>query len=218
MAAKQALYILASGLVLDRSVFAAQNSTDMQATLVGLRIHSHKPFKVIDNANSFFNADNLLTAIKVGNGDYHLIAQQAGVNLSPADVLAIQTAEKVSAEIATKMKPKYVYPFADVPEGWTFADDVSFGPTKVRRKRNNPIGDGTQYALTPDRIEALWLHCSKVWAKVLGASTNAGLVTSDGQRRAATVMVDRVTIGCQTIRRYELEQIAKHKGWAFPAA
>lgn len=214
MATKQALFVLASGLVLARDIFVTQGPPEMAETMGAIRL-SGKPLKIVDNAASFFNADNLLKLIKKGDKDYNLVAEQAGVTLYAADVAAIQRAEVVAAEIAKKMIPDY--PFADVPEGWSFAADVSYGDTKVRRKRANSQGDVNTHYLSPAMMEKMWQVASKKWADPSYICPSTEVRNAD-YRRLISVTVSQITVGCQTIRRYELEQIAKHKGWAFPAA
>lgn len=215
MAIKNALRVLASGMVLDRAAFVALNSTDIAGTIAAIRAQGSAPLKVINNSSAFFNSDNMLSLIRAKDNDYRLIAEDAGIVITNDDVTALIAADVTAAKIRGAMKPKYE--FAAVPEGWTFATDVSYGPTRVTRKRNNPQGDGSAYHMSPAQIEKLWGIAVKRWVKMAGATDSTFVNTSGGERKAV-VSADRVVVGCQTIRRYELEQIAQHKGWAFPQA
>jgi hypothetical protein len=215
--AKLALHVLASGLVLDRAVFTGQTASEMFITIgtIAARERS-KRFMVIDSATTFFTSENLLNLIKKNDADYVLVAEQAGVVVTDEQVAAIQIAESAQAAIALAMKPKWN--FAEVPAGWSFAEDVSFGATTVKRKRQNPNGDGVDYRMTPSQCERIWKTASKRWAKIPNASPAIPAQHWDNQNhyKSGTVSADHIQIGCQYIRRYELEQIASHKGWAFP--
>lgn len=222
--AKTALFVLAAGLVLDRSVHVTQTSAEIDATfqtvlnaMAEKRGNNGVPhtLRVVDNANQFFTADNLLDSIKKSDTfAIATIAEQAGVTVSAEQVAAIQSAEATKTAIALAMKPRY--DFAEVPAGWSFKADVSFGATHVRRKRENVQGNSTIYAVSSKQLEKLWGVASKRWAKMAKSTNTVSITPVDYPTRTASINETYVDIGCQRIQRYELEQIAAHKGWAFP--
>lgn len=218
MTKKTALYVLASGLVADNSVVKGfmPKELDEFVTAISAAGFPSKKLFVVASAAGFFTPDNMISLIKANDDNYKLIAEQLEVPVSDTDVDAIRRVEG----ILTSLKPKApLYPFAQVPDGWSIADDLSILKTAVRRKRINSNGDGSAYAMTRPQLQRIWGLASKLWLKDLGVSHESIRdVSADGYRRRADVYYDRVVIGCQTFRRYELEQLAVHLGWAFPGA
>lgn len=214
MADKAAIHNLQSGFVVDRSVLVGMTGEEIRDIFSTARVNPNKRLVVIDNASTFFTAENLLKNIKSKNNDYMMIAEKAGVALSEEKIKALLLAEKVQEDIIALMKPKYV--FAEVPAGWSFAADISFGPTQVRRKRPNGQGGGANnYYVSPGQLEKLWLIASKRWASGKAPAENPEVRAGDYKRRAV-INETNIQLGCQIVQRYELEQVAKHKGWAFP--
>lgn len=217
MADKKALTILLAGMVLDRALFIGLGADEMSNVIGTIRSSPGKMLKVVPNADEFFTARTMISLIKAADKSYALIAENAQIVLSPANVAAIQMAEDTIAAIQKSMVPKYE--FANVPAGWTIATDLSLGKTTIKRKRTNSNGDGMNYSLSPLQTEKLWGICSKKWAKLAGAPVSGTVNVNGGYgTRSISVSAEQVTVGCQTIRRYELEQLAKYRGWAFPQA
>lgn len=212
---KQALHVLKSGMVLDRSVLIGRSADEIGNVIAVIRNGVGNRLRVVDNADQFFTAEKLMELIRAKDKDYVLVAENADIEITADHVNAIWKADAIAATITKQMTPKYA--FEEVPEGWSIGADISLGPTIVRRKRPNSNSDGTSYQISPKRLETLWGVASKRWAGVPGATDNGGAIESQGARRNALIGVDRIIIGCQIIRRYEIEQIAKHRGWAFPA-
>lgn len=216
MADKKILHVLKSGMVLDRSIMIGRSADEIGSAIAVIRAEDHRRLRVVDNADQFFTAEKLMELIRAKDKDYLMVAENAGIDITAEHVDAIWKADAIANAIKMKMPPKYT--FAEVPAGWSIADDISLGPTIVRRKRINPQGNSGTYTISPKRLETLWGLASRRWAKLAGATDNGGIVESQGVRRTATIGPNCIVIGCQTIQRYEIEQIAKHRGWAFPAA
>lgn len=213
-------YLLRSGMVVDRSVLVGLTSDQLQTTLSGIQAASVTThLKVIDNAKSFFTSENMLVLIRADDQDYRLIAEQAQVDITPADIAAIHLADKVQAAIVLKMTPPIPpYTFDIVPEGWTVADYLSITAGErgtVVRKKPNPNGGGTGYRISLKQLQRIWLIASRRWANLITTQL-VGEVNADGYRKPAYINNTSIDIGCQRVQRYELEQLAKHQGWEFP--
>lgn len=214
---KQALYILASGSVIDRSALIALPSAGVEQIVVQARV-APLPLFVVDSAESFFNGPNLIALLKAGDPKCKLIAERFEMKLDNNMVALIMKATEIEAQLLKAATlPAPPYPFAEVPDGWTTAH-LSVGPTQVKRKLTNSHGDNTQYFLNPEQLQKLWKIASNRWADGKYSQAYEGNFVKDGGTRYIRVYGDRVQVGCQTIRRYELEQLAKHKDWQFPVA
>lgn len=216
-----ALIVLKAGLVLDRSALAGLTKTELDSTVAALRSSPHvkKRVTIIDSVASFFTASNMLDLIKANDDSYKLIAEKANVTLRDEQVQAIQAAEAAQKAIETAMIPPLPpYTFATIPADWSVAQDLNIidGPRgRVRRRRNNQQGNGTSYALSLTQLKRLWTVASVYWQTKTGVYTVPG-ITSDGYTRSAVMELGRVQVGCQSIQRYELEQLALHLKWDFP--
>lgn len=237
--AKTTLYNLASGLVLDRSVFVGLEPDGMSQCIASIRAENNKPLCVVDSADDFFTHKTLFSFLQAKDTNFVLVNEGLGGFLSVEQINALlgvnnnnkpqqeqqvqDALQKVTdihqvadaGDVIVNMKPQG-YVFAQVPPGWTLTDYMSLGPTKIRRKIKNSDGDGTMFHMSPDAFAKLWIYASKVWAgelnvPVMKFETGVGVKT-------ASIQDDRISLGGNYIRRYEIEQVAKHRGWAIPNA
>lgn len=237
MAEKQTIYALPSGTVVCRTSLNALLLDQLSDRLSQLVADQPKALMVVANAEIFFTADNLITMIANKDGRYRLVNEKIkfftedqikalmGANgevVKAADFQGLNDAPEVpvvpdDGGVVVGKKPAAVngYHFVQVPAGWSISGDCSLGATKIKRKRNNGDGDTTNSWVSTKDYPKLWAFASSVWAgyKAIGSTisvtTGAGLVT-------AKVYANYVLIGGNIVRRYEMEQIAKYRGWAFP--
>lgn len=207
--AKIALHVLTAGLVLDRSVFVGQTVAEMKATIGSIRGAPKKAVTVIENANTFFTAANMLDLIKANDDGYKLIAEKAKVTLRDDDVAAIKAAESAKKAIeASMVPPKPPYPFADVPAGFNIRSkfEICNGGKSLRR-----IGGHNTLSLLQGQL--IWRYLADFWSK-------NQVVPSKYFRDHRVFQLDngRFRIGCQEAYRYEIEQLALWQGWAFPGS
>jgi hypothetical protein len=206
MTAKIALHVLASGMVLDRSVFVGQTVAEMKATLDTVKGARLKALTVIENGATFFTAANMLELIKASDQNYKLIAEKAGVTLRDDDVAAIVTAEATKKAIEAQMIPPIPpYPFATVPDGWKVTDyfELCNGDKSFRRK-------GRTESIGLVQAELIWRYLSEPWSK-------GGVIYSKYFRDNRVCQEgDDIRVGCQRAKRFEIEQIAIWRGWKFP--
>lgn len=208
-----ALYSLASGIVLDRAVFVSLNSAEMGGVFEIIRAAlRQKRLVIVDRASTFFTSSNMLDLIKAGNNDYTLIAEQLGVSIFDSDIDAIRRVEVI---IAAMKPPIPLYSFAYVPDNWSIDKDLHLSLKNVKRRRSNSQGDGITYSISMAQLKRIWGVASKFWATAEPPHT-VHSVSAAGYMRTAIIGLHEVDISCQTIRRYELEQVAVHLGWKFP--
>lgn len=118
------------------------------------------------------------------------------------------------------------YPFSAVPEGWIANRKLIISPWIARymgRVVQRTIGDPeAYYRVSLRNLRRVWVTASKIW---IGRSQYRPFRLSVLQRDAyryytynyrVCINRQRIDIGCQTIHRYELEQLALLMGWPFP--
>lgn len=213
--AKIALYALTSGIVVDQVVLNTVSTADLAANLEIIR-NSKKPVRVVYDAYKFFTSDNMLKLIKANDDGYKLIAEKVGLTVRDEDVDAIRRVEAIIEAMKPPLPP---YTFVDVPEEWTTTKALQITGTtikSVRRRFTNAQGDGTNYTIRLAMMKRIWLAASAYWAKVPESSSTISKISADGYTRTGRTYQDRVEIGCQTVRRYELEQLALAEDWPFP--
>lgn len=229
---KTVVHTLNSGLVLDRSVLVTLSSENISHIIAGIRAANGKQLYVIDGAEEFFKPTTLVALL--GQKDRRALVCNEGLGgfFTDAQIVAL-TAQPQAVMDGAMIKPAAVhdplivnlgaqpdvapagYVFAKVPEGWSLSNNISLGQTKIRRKIKNSDNDGTLFAMTPEDFEKLWKFASKAWAGIEDAPLQSSFSTYQGKLKA-TVQDDRISLGGNYIRRYEIEQIAKYRHWAMP--
>lgn len=231
MAEKKALYNLKSGIVLDRIVFVGIGALEMSQCIEAIRAAGAKPLYVVDSAEALFTHKSLVGLIHdnqplagpvneiLGNffTEEQIEALTPNVGHAKAVEKVIQEPMANNGDVIVNLGAKpAAYAFAAVPEGWSVGNNMSLGQTKIKRKMKNSDGDGTMFFMHPDDFAKLWHFASKAWAgegDVLTAKFNTGVGV-----KTAAVMDDRISVGGNYIRRYEIEQVAKYRGWPIHGA
>lgn len=200
---------LAAGRIVQKSDLIAMDPNKMTDFMAEIAT-SGKPIRVIDNIPYFFSTKNVLACVdEVDLESLKLIAEHRKMMITDEeyDLMARMKELKVSL-IARIEATKPDYPFAKVPAGWSVETNLHINKTTVSRIR----GD---YSITIKNLEKLWNIASKKWA-VDETATDRMPVNASGYSRTAIVGKNKIEIGCQSIERFELEQIAVHFGWEFP--
>lgn len=118
------------------------------------------------------------------------------------------------------------YPFSAVPDGWIANRKLIISPwlaLYMGRVVQRNSGDSEGYHRVPLRnLRHIWITASKIW---IGRSQYRPFKLSVLQKSiygyykysySVCINRQRIDIGCQTIHRYELEQLAMLMGWPFP--
>lgn len=210
--------VLKAGTIVDRAKLNKLKADEMNTVLAaaytgGATVH------IIDNVKTFFDDTALFQALETNSDLLPLILEQRGVTVSEEDMFIVgkyvALVNRLGADLLALIPPPPPYTFADVPEGWTVEANLNLGKVSLRRKKSNSQGDGTGYTVGYKGLQTIWNHASKYWAGQITNRTTPAIRASD-YSRTGYVYDNKVEIGCQTVRRYELEQIALHLGWDFP--
>lgn len=201
---------LPSGIVVQRSTISHMVGTDMTETINRL-IASGKTVRVVESTSEFFNDANFFAAVDAGDvASLQLIAEQRKIFLTDDDLDNIRqfvAFKSVLKQMLDAARPPYE--FAELPADWKFDQNIRITAKGVYRAGNS------DYKISLATLERIWKQASRVWAK-LDNNKNVGEIRAAGYNRTGMVRDNRIEIGCQTIYRYELEQLAVQQGWPLP--
>lgn len=101
------------------------------------------------------------------------------------------------------------YKFQSVPSNFKLENNFIFLNSRVRRKHNS------EHFLENEDFKSLFNICFDYWVSGLNDPLNLTYVslTRHSLRRDITIDSNSIRIGCQTVRRYEFEQIAIQLGF-----
>lgn len=98
----------------------------------------------------------------------------------------------------TKINPDIDYPFAKIPEDYeTGLEDIQF-KLKLIKRGNHSIGYKA--------FEEIWEKCIDHW--LYKRLSNDFYIRASGSNNRVSIYRDRVSIGCQSVPRFQVEQIA----------
>lgn len=226
---KTVLHNLNSGMVLDRSVLVTLQINDVSQTIASIRAAGPKYLCVVDSAEQFFTPATLMALLAAKDKRYLLVNEALGGFFTEQQLAligalpgVIKPAAVAEADLIVNLAAPEpgAYTFAKVPEGWSISGNISLGDTRIKRKVNNSDGDGTLFFMSPQDFEKLWIFASECWCAIANGNWAGGeptkfFLTGQGKLKA-TVQDDRISLGGNYIRRYEIEQIAKYRNWAMP--
>ena len=202
---------LTSNVVVERK--GLENlSTEKMAEALATIYSSGKTVIMVDSAVQFFSNKNLLKVMDSPNSSEHLAAilEQRGVQLSVAEMNILSGYHTLKERVMTVLRDQQpLYDFAEVPEGWDVDTDLVFLSKTIRRAND------TSYTIGYKTLERIWKKASMFWAGY-DKDRDGGGFQASGYWNTAEIYDDRVKLGCQSICRYEIEQVAVKMGWQFP--
>lgn len=204
---------LKSATVVERNSLNKLSLDEMNQKLKEI-YSKQKPVVMVESIRQYFSVKNLSEVINDPKkiDDLPVILEYMNFDLGDDERTVIEQFHKIKSEIIESVVPANpidYYQFAPVPEDWNLNEDVIFTSNLIRRRSdNNSIGYKT--------LEKVWNRARNVWAgKDVSRYINDLRVA--GGYYEVTVNDDRVRIGCTSIARHELEQVAKHLNWEFPS-
>ncbi len=98
----------------------------------------------------------------------------------------------------TKINPNIDYPFAEIPEDYeTGLEDIEFKLKLIKRG---------SYSIGYKAFEEIWEKCIDIW--LYKRPSNDFYIRASGSNNRVSIYRDKVSIGCQSIPRFQVEQVA----------
>lgn len=201
---------LKSGTVIDRAKLNRLSADEMNSTLAAAYALKG-PVHIIDNVGAFFSDQSLFAALRSNDSTLSLILEQRGLTVSEEDLFIVEKFVALESRLRTDLlalvPPPPPYPFADVPEDFNIETDILISDRRIRRK------EAGSRCISPKMLQELWNDAAAYWT---GNSTNTRHYSRVNYGTTCTINDDTIRAGCQTIQRYEIEQVALKLGWTFP--
>lgn len=204
----QCVTTLALGAVIDRSQLPT-NAAELGKLMADVYTNNRRVV-IVDNAQAFFRSQTLISKLEAGDKDWDLIAEKLGVKVSDFEVESLNSAVAIRQRIKdTVAAMKGPYPFVDVPDGYTLPKRFTTGLGSIQDKQSG-------YTISKVIAEKAWKMASLVWANPTANNPRTMTAKIDYQTRQFEVTPRHLRIGCQTISRLDVEQLAAFYNWDFP--
>lgn len=207
---------LSNVTIIDRLELVKLKGEEMAQVMVEANNDNTKPVRVIDNPSMFFSDDALFEAMELNSPDLKLIAEYRGVKFEDEDLFVIAKMvalkDRIAADLLALVPPPPPYEFATAPRDWKLeTSGIVISKTRIYRKGNS------EYCIGHKTLERVWKTVSKQWAAGEKGSRYLMSVSAGGYHGRDVRLDDGdLKIGCQRIKRYELEALALKMGWDFP--
>ncbi len=190
-----------TSVVIDDSAFGDLSLKDKTELLTAVTAIEDTTLSFRTSFAGLTDYHTILTKLKQGE-DVRFELTYLEIEMTPEQEAAIKgyhaAVKPVVAAIMALIPP---YPFATV-EG------------KVPVRKGSRYSRGDYYASAAD-LQRLWNKASKLWSGIR-ESIGGEYMSIGNHNKTVYYYTDRIEIGCQTIRRWELEQVAVAEGWVFP--
>jgi hypothetical protein len=180
--------------------------------------NKRKKIIVVDNIATFFSRknfknilDNILT-VEYADLKLEAIAKYNDYSISFEEIQLIKNTRLIEKNIISGVfnKDKTVnidgYEFAPVPEDWILSENIEITDKSIKRV-------GFPYMIGHKSLLQVWVKARDYWKT--GSGKDYFSVRASGQYRNTYLFKDSIKIGCQTVKRFELEQVAVELGFPF---
>lgn len=192
--------VLSNVAVIDSGAFA--KAAPAQQTVL-LTSTAGKPVLFVESFSTLNNRKTLRDELLAGK-DVSMRLEFNGIELTSEDKATMAAVMPILAKIEAL---KSTYPWL-VGENHEPEYPITFGGLSMIRR---------SYKITVSSAKNIWDRVSPYWAglRTRAPMENYNLTENEGNKRTSYSKT-HVSIGCQTIRRADVEYIAKHYGWDLP--
>ena len=220
------VFKLPTGTVVDRRQLSTVPAVDMAAVMADIYSTPGARVIFVDDPKRFFSMSSLMTEIESNGSNLDLMLAYNNVTLTGQDFDVIKRVNEIKESIRSAVESRIAanippYPFETLPNDWNIDEQLFIGKVVIRRNRDINTGGefSSDYSIGLKAAESLWNYVSPYWAGIATQDSyknNPHHVRVSGEDRIAGLSSNFVKVGCQKIRRYELEQVALKLNWKFP--
>lgn len=194
---------LSTALVVERGAWTRQTAEEMAQAMNDMR-GKNKEILVVESEHSFFHRNNLLRALdNVDVKTLQLISEYRNITVSDEEIAQAQAFRTLRDSIVERLGQQG-YQFVEVPKNWNFDYDIKITSNSIRRNG---------YSIGIKAAKRIWETAMPIWSGAVEETSKSLSVSASSYTRTATIDKAGVEIGCQSIRRFEIEQIAIRMGW-----
>jgi hypothetical protein len=167
-----------------------------------------KPIRYVSTFDGLATQASILRALQKGEDVSDLIEfrDKEPVTEAQLEILNDYVRAYVAASELLKPPGQAGYPFATVPDGKESLPHLNITTKSVGR---------AHYRISLNQLEKIWNQIREYWAGI-GVKPELEPVRAENSTRYVQKVPDGIRIDCQTLYRWEIEQVAKRLGWAFP--
>lgn len=189
-------------VLIDASEHKKLSGKDLENTLNEI-LNVGLPIRTIDNFSTFFGGIAVLKALNEASPDLSLILAYRGIEVSVEQMAAITQYHEVVTQIKESLNAASGvgnYPLLDVPEDYK-------SPFKISSR--GIARNGHSIGLVA--AQKLWKEASTLWAQGKTGSVYSRVNWGTN----CVIGNDAISIGCQSVPRLDVEQLALEMGWSF---
>lgn len=181
---------------------------DEMSTELSAAYASGKLVTVVDDFTTFFSVAELRLAVLRGPIErLRLLSKYHNVHLGDDDIETATNFWELCASVDKALVGIAAdWEFADVPVDWDIDKNLKITDRLIKRDHHT-IGVKT--------LQKLWTEYAK-WLVGSRHTDLSGVRASGYPTKWPTPYKDYIDVGCQRIKRYEIEQVALRFGWDFP--
>ena len=209
MAHKNTCVALKNVVIIDFIAYRNSNIEQLNA-IQALIAEKNLPVKFVDNMNPYRSHDTLKTNLANGTATTEHLEYYLERELNQDEIQLIDATKKCIEALHVMIKPAIPdYTFAEIPQGsQRILDAIAFRADRIQRNG---------YTAGHKAMTIIWLAAMGFWKARQHGSDQDRVEVKDiniGGERNKTVIIlpDSISIGCQTIPRWEVEQIAIRVG------
>lgn len=197
-------------IIIDNSVFSKLSIEERgEATTAFIKVGGEVDMRA--DFNNFTDYKELVRKFKVGE-DISTELMFNSIELPVGYKEALDTYNSIVAPVIAVLEklepPKPPYPFADKPTNSEKDYFMVVSPDKKRIKRNG-------HSLSDKTAEMIWKRASPYWAGIKQFTPDSHYPNNISSY--VSYYTHKIEIGCQTVPRWEVEQLALEMGWEFPS-
>ena len=200
-----AYYELSTCILVDANKFRKLPTDELQKFTQQLN-EFKKPIEFVESLEEKVTQNKLIKSLFGGKDISYLLGDRNKTPISQEDKNTLELFKQLREKALDIVKIEdFSYPFEETKES---IENYHFTTKTVSRDIND-------YRISLSAAEKLWNQVKSYWADLEDSPKNIS-INVNGSSYNTVFYENRIVIGYQTIKRWELEQLAVKYNWEFP--